>query len=131
MVVDSSAIVAIALLEENWRELSAMMIGTSVIVATPTLLEVHLVLRSRLGDDADRALNTIVSSLNIQIVPFGQDHLREACRAFDHFGKGRHRAALNFGDCVSYALAKVSGQPLLYVGDDFAETDLPRLNRGG
>jgi ribonuclease VapC len=124
MVVDSSAIVAIALLEPNWRELSAKAIGSQAIVAAPTLLETHMVLRSRLGDDADRALSTVVTSLNIQVVPFGPEHLREACLAFDQYGKSRHRAALNFGDCVSYALSKVSGQPLLYVGDDFAETNL-------
>jgi ribonuclease VapC len=124
MVVDSSAIVAIALLESNWRELSAKALGSPAIVSAPTLLETHMVLRSRLGDDADRALHVVVTSLNIQVVPFGEDHLEEACRAFDQYGKGRHIAALNFGDCVSYALCKVSGQPLLYVGDDFAESDL-------
>lgn len=126
MVVDSSAIVAIALLEPAWHELSAKAIGSPAIVAAPTLLETHMVLRSRLGDDADRALNTVVTSLHIQVVPFGVEHLRESCLAFDRYGKGHHRAALNFGDCVSYALSKVCGQPLLYVGDDFAETDLTR-----
>jgi ribonuclease VapC len=124
MVVDSSAIVAIALLEANWRELSSKAIGAPAIVMAPTLLETHMVLRSRLGDDADRALNTVLRSLNIQVVPFGQEHFRVACLAFDQYGKGRHRAALNFGDCISYALSKVSGQPLLSGGDDFAETDL-------
>ena len=126
MVVDSSAIVAIALLEPNWRELSAKVIGSVAIVSAPTLLETHMVLRGRLGDDAAGALNAVLTNLNVQVVSFGQEHLGEACLAYDRYGKGRHSAALNFGDCISYALSKVSGQPLLYVGDDFAQTDLGR-----
>ena len=126
MVVDSSAIVAIALLEPNWRELSAKVIGSVAIVSAPTLLETHMVLRGRLGDDAAGALNAVLTNLNVQVVSFGQEHLGEACLAYARYGKGRHSAALNFGDCISYALSKVSGQPLLYVGDDFAQTDLGR-----
>jgi ribonuclease VapC len=124
MVVDSSAIVAIALLEESWESLSGTVLKSPSIVATPTLLECHMVLRSRLGEDADRALDTVVSALSLSVIAFDAEHCREACLAFDTYGKGRHPAALNFGDCISYALSKVSGQPLLCVGDDFSRTDL-------
>jgi len=124
MVIDSSAIVAVALLESTWKDLSVKaLLGPSIVAAT-TLLEVHMVLRSRLGQDSDRALETVLTRLNIVVVPFESQHLREARIAFDRYGKGRHPAALNFGDCISYALCKVSGQPLLFVGDDFALTDI-------
>ena len=59
-------------------------------------------------------------------MPFGEAHWREALAAYRRFGRGRHRANLNFGDCLSYAVARLAGEPLLFVGDDFAATDLPR-----
>lgn len=124
MVIDSSVIVAIILLEDNWEQLVAAATGSPIIVAAPTLLETHMVLRSRLGDDADRALEAVMAGLHIEIVSFGLEHYREACRAFDRFGKGRHPASLNFGDCISYALSSISGQPLFYVGTDFPKTDV-------
>ena len=58
------------------------------------------------------------------VIPFGQDHFTTAIIAFEKYGKGRHKAALNFGDCLTYAVAKLSNQPLLFVGKDFSETDL-------
>jgi ribonuclease VapC len=124
MVIDSSVIVAIALLEESWRELSLKASAGQAIAAAPTLLEAHMMLTSRLGDDSVRALDAVILGLKIEVVAFGAEHFRAAAEAFDRFGKGRHPAALNFGDCISYALSKVSGQPLLFVGEDFSQTDV-------
>jgi len=124
MVVDSSAIVAIAMLEPGSDPLVQKALSVPCIVASPTLLEAHIVLRSRLGSQATIFLDQLIFKLRAEIVPFGEHHLREACLAFDRYGKGRHPAGLNFGACMSYALAKNSGQPLLYVGDDFPKTDL-------
>ena len=124
MVVDSSVIVAIALVEEPADWLVAKIRAGNAIVAAPTVLEAHMVLRALLGEDATRALGAILTEFQIGIVPFGTEHCRQACVAFDTFGKGRHAAGLNFGDCFSYALSKVSGQPLLFVGQDFSQTDV-------
>jgi len=75
--------------------------------------------------DLDRLLRVF----SIEIVPFDQEQLVEARHAFRRFGKGRHRARLNFGDCASYALAQWSGEPLLFKGTDFASTDVPQVAR--
>ena len=69
-------------------------------------------------------LEDLLRRLRVEIVPFDAEHYREALSAFRRYGKGRHPAALNFGDCLSYAVAKVAGMPPAYVGDDFAQTDL-------
>lgn len=124
MVVDASIIVAIALLEPEWHLAASKVQAGQPIIASPTLLESYTVLRPRLGEDAESALDTILRSLRIEVVPFGENHVREAFRAFDRFGKGHHPAALNLGDCISYALSKLSGQPLLFLGNDFGQTDI-------
>jgi len=131
MVIDSSAFVAIALREEGWDILLTHAGGSQVIVAAPTLLETHLVLRSRLGEEAPRVIEFLLAKINVEVVAFSLEHYRAASIAFDRFGKGRHRAALNFGDCISYALCRVSGQPLLFVGEDFPLTDCPLFNGRG
>lgn len=92
-------------------------------VGAPTLVEASLVLGSRLSN-AEDLLNAFLQLHTVYIVPFSEIHWREATAAFLRFGKGRHSAKLNFGDCLSYATAKVARKPLLYVGDDFAQTDI-------
>ena len=74
--------------------------------------------------DARPALSRLVQAAALTIVPFAEDHWRTAVEAYLRFGKGRHAAGLNFGDCLTYATAKLAGQPLLCVGDDFSKTDL-------
>lgn len=74
--------------------------------------------------DASALLERMLDELAVQEVPFGEIHWREAVDAYHRFGKGRHPAALNFGDCMTYAVAKLAGEPLLFQGTDFALTDL-------
>lgn len=83
-----------------------------------------MVIRPPLGEQAQEILELKLRELDINIVPFTPEHATEATRAFDRFGKGNHPAKPNFGDCVAYALAKVSGQARPFVGDDFAKTDV-------
>lgn len=89
-----------------------------------TALECHIVAR-RQGEGAIGKLETLISSLGLKIVPLNSTtHLTAARDAFDRYGKGRHRAALNFGDCLVYGFAKAEGLPLLFKGNDFAQTDI-------
>ena len=93
-------------------------------VGAPTLVETSIVLSSRAGRGGQTALEGILSDRAIVVVPFDDQHWREAVMAFSRFGKGRHPARLNFGDCLTYATARRAGRPLLCIGDDFAQTDL-------
>lgn len=126
MIVDSSALIAIAVEEPIARSLVARLRRSDAKgVATPTLVEAGIVLGSRIGPDAATAsLSVLLERFEIRPVVFGDRHRREALRAALHYGRGRHPAALNLGDCLTYAVAKLSGQPLLCTGDDFAKTDL-------
>ena len=125
MIVDSSAILAIVFQEAGYETLLDSMEGSPGAAAgTPTLAETGIVLQARLGDDAHGLLERMLDELGIQEVPFGEIHWREAMDAYRRFGKGRHPAALNFGDCMTYAVAKLAGEPLLFTGNDFGRTDL-------
>ncbi len=126
MILDSSAIVAILLNEDGAGELEAKVAAAPALgVGAPTFVESLMVLSSRFGRElAARNLEGFLSRSEVVIVSFTEDHARAAAEAFARFGKGRHRAALNFGDCMSYAVARLAGQPLLCTGKDFAKTDL-------
>ncbi|HTS01784.1 MAG TPA: type II toxin-antitoxin system VapC family toxin [Thermoanaerobaculia bacterium] len=93
-------------------------------IGAPSLLETVLVISGRAGRDRSEDVERFVRDLGIVVIPFEEVHARAAAEAFARFGKGRHRAALNFGDCMSYAIAKLAGQPLLCTGTDFSKTDL-------
>jgi ribonuclease VapC len=93
-------------------------------IGAPTLTETAIVLASKLGEDSRSLLAVLLESLDVTVVPFTAAHGREAREAFLRFGRGRHPAALNFGDCLTYAVAKLADQPLLFTGDDFSQTDL-------
>jgi ribonuclease VapC len=125
LVLDASAIVAV-LLAEPLREslLERVEAASTVAVGTPTLVEAALVLGSRLGEDPRPLLAGFLRRVDAEIVPFRQEHWEAAVEAFRRYGKGRHPAGLNFGDCLSYAVAKVAGMPLLFTGDDFSHTDV-------
>ncbi len=125
MVVDSSALISI-LLEERGHEPLLEKAGRAetVFVGAPTALETAMVLSARFRRDARPLLSGFLRRMNAEIVDFTEDHYDAALSAFLRFGKGRHAAALNFGDCMSYALASVSGLPLLYSGADFSKTDV-------
>jgi ribonuclease VapC len=126
MVLDSSAIVAIHLKEPGYERLFERIDRAPVVfVGTPTVLESAMVLSSRAGTDVRSVLAAFFRRRGIVILPFTEEHFHAATEAFLRFGKGRHPAALNFGDCMAYAVAAVAGMPLLYTGNDFAQTDIP------
>lgn len=83
-----------------------------------------MVLAARLGTEPQALLDRFLRDFEIVPVTFGEPHWREALEAFRRFGKGRHPAGLNFGDCLSYAVARLAGHPLLFVGNDFSRTDI-------
>ena len=125
MVIDPSAIAAILFREADW-EVMANAIERDPIrwIAMPSALELHMIVEGRLGDEGVRELELFLLKAGIQKVVMDEKQLEWARRAFHKFGKGRHPAALNFGDCFSYALAKATGEKLLYKGADFLRTDL-------
>lgn len=125
MIIDTSALIAIFLEEAGFELLLEKSKKAEVVfVGAPMALEAAFVLTSRVKQDPRPLLQTLLRNLNAEIVDFGEIHYHAAVSAFLRFGKGRHKAALNFGDCMSYALAQVSGLPLLYFGDDFSRTDI-------
>jgi ribonuclease VapC len=125
MVVDTSAILAVLLRQGEFAALnSALIAAAPSTVGTPTLAEAAIVLQARMGPAGLSALRSFLLEYDVRPADFGDDHWRSAAQAFGRFGKGRHPAALNFGDCMTYATARLAGEPLLCVGDDFAQTDL-------
>lgn len=125
MIVDSSAVVAILFDEPEAGSLLDRLEAAPVRgIAAPTLLECGLVVSARLQRDARPVLRRLAPELRIETVAFGLQHWPVAMEAWLRFGRSCHRAALNFGDCISYAAARVARRPLLCVGDDFARTDL-------
>ncbi len=125
MVIDTSAVVAVLLEEEGFERFDAALDADPVrLMSAATLVECTLVLEGRLGEEGRAALDAFVGELGIEIVPFDAAQAEAARKVFRRFGKGRHKAGLNFGDCFSYALAKVAGEPLLFKGEDFGRTDV-------
>lgn len=107
------------------RLVSAMKSDPIRSISTATVVESSLVLLGRYGEVAEPQLDLFLREIGAEVVPVGEEHARLARDAAARFGRGRHPAALNFGDCFSYALAVARNEPLLFVGDDFARTDVP------
>jgi ribonuclease VapC len=125
VIVDSSAILAILFRESNAEQLLSEILAAQFVgVGSPTAAETGLVLTRHLGQNATRPLLRFFQDTGIEIVPFTDDHWQCAVDAYTRFGKGRHPAALNFGDCMTYATASVADEPLLCTGADFPQTDL-------
>jgi ribonuclease VapC len=125
VIVDTSALVAITFAEPGYQDLIAKLTDApSAGIGAPTLAETGLVLAARLGHDSRDLVVRLLDEFSIEEIPFGDRHWREAVDAYMRFGKGRHKARLNFGDCLTYAVARLANEPLLFVGDDFPETDL-------
>ena len=125
MIIDSSALLAIALKEPEARRIvTAIASAESRKVSTINWLEAMMVLESRLGPQAADNLELILSALAVQPLPFDGKQMVEAQTAWRRFGKGRHPAALNLADCCAYAASIVAGEPLLFKGSDFAQTDV-------
>lgn len=111
--------------EDGWEDLRSAVADVEVVgIGAPSLLEAILVISGRAGRDRSEDVRQFVRDLGLVVIPFEEEHARVAAEAFARFGKGRHRAALNFGDCMSYAVAKLAAQPLLCTGGDFRKTDL-------
>ena len=125
MVIDTSALVAVLLQEPNAARMArAIESGSPRLLSAASLLEASIVIESRKGEAGGRELDLLVYRAAIEVVPVDQDQAEIARLAWRRFGKGRHPAGLNFGDCFAYALAKSRELPLLVDGDDFAQTDL-------
>src|SRR5689334_8623272 len=125
MVLDTSALVSIQIEEPGFATLFRKIEeAPRVVIGAPTLFEAAIVLSARTGTDARLSLSRALRRLHVEVVPFTEEHYEAAVSAFLRYGKGRHPAGLNFGDCMSYAFARVSGLPLLYTGDDFSKTDI-------
>lgn len=125
MVIDSSALIAILAGEPERRAfIEAIAASDTRLVAAPSMLETGMVVMSRFGSGRLQDLQDFCARGLVETIPFGPTHVALALDAFGRFGKGRHPAGLNFGDCVSYALAKATGEPLLFKGDDFSQTDI-------
>ena len=124
MIVDSSALVAIVLREPGWQTLTEKLSSGAAGAGAPTLAEAGIVLTAKMGPRGRSLLARVVQEARISVVPFTDEHWPIAIDAYARFGKGRHAAALNFGDCLTYAVASLAGQSLLYVGEDFGKTDL-------
>lgn len=128
MVIDTSALVAILLQEPEARSFAEAIQGDSRrLLGAANLFETAIVIEVRRGEHGVAALDLLVHTAGIEVVPLTKDHVAFARHAWRQFGKGRHPAALNFGDCLAYALARATGEPLLCQGADFARTDVPRV----
>ena len=125
MVIDTSALLAILQDEPERRRFNeSIEAADSRVMSVATFVEISIVLESRHGAEGLRDLDQFVDRAGIELAPVDVEQANVARAAFSRFGKGRHPAALNHGDCFSYALARVLGEPLLFKGDDFSKTDV-------
>ena len=125
MVVDTSALAAILFAEQDYEDLAERLEGAErLLLSAASLVELSMVVESRKGEEGARQIDLLLYRTQIEIVPVDAEQAEIAREAWRRFGKGRHPAGLNYGDCFAYALAKKTGLPLLYKGDDFSLTDL-------
>ena len=126
MTLDSSVLVAILLSEAGSLDLVDRILEADLVrIGAPTLVETSMVFAARRGTTSTREVDDLVKELGVAVVAFAEPDWYAAVAAFQRFGRGRHPAALNFGDCLAYATAAVAGDRLLFVGDDFRRTDIP------
>jgi ribonuclease VapC len=129
VVIDSSAILAVLLNEANATYIAQAIESSSQrLLSAANLLEASIVIESRKGDAGGRELDLLLYRTAIEIVAVDQDQAEIARIAWRRFGKGRHPAGLNYGDCFAYALARARQLPLLFQGDDFSRTDIDRVS---
>ena len=129
MVIDSSALIALLQNEPEAKNFRTRMAADEVrLVSAITLVETSMVALGKKGDGGLDDLADLLARTKIQSVALEASHVPDVVDAFRRFGKGRHPASLNFGDCFSYALARSTGEPLLFKGDDFARTDIKRAS---
>jgi ribonuclease VapC len=128
MVLDTSALLAL-LLDEPEAEAfrAAVEDDPTRLVSAATLLETALVIEARKGEPGGRELDLLIHKADVVVVPVDTEHVALARKTYRRYGKGRHEAGLNFGDVFAYALARASGESLLFKGDDFSKTDVGRV----
>ncbi len=125
MVIDTSALLAILLGEPEAEAFARAIAGDAKrLVGALSALEAAIVLRTRKGSAGVRELDLLLHAARVTVVSLDTDQVLLARAAHEKFGRGRHPAALNLGDCCTYALARASGEPLLFKGNDFSQTDL-------
>jgi ribonuclease VapC len=131
MVLDSSAVLGV-LFDEPERRAFTLSIERDPrrLMSAGSVLESALVAEARRGEPAGRELDLLLHRADVQVVPVDADQVELARSAWRRFGKGRHPAGLNFGDCFAYALAAASGEPLLFKGEDFRRTDIAAVGVG-
>jgi len=125
MVIETSALVAMLTDEPDAQRFEAAVEADPVrLMSTASYLEAAIVIEQRFGEPGGRELDLWLHRAGVDLVSVDPEQAEVARSAYRRFGKGRNRAGLNYGDCFAYALAKVSGEPLLYQGNDFANTDI-------
>lgn len=125
MILDTSALAAIFFGEPEAAHYTQLIHGADrCLISAANFVELSIVIECQIGPDAGRQCDAFFRRSGIAIEPVTADQAHMARQAFLDFGKGRHPAGLNFGDCFAYALAKVTGEPLLFKGDDFRKTDI-------
>lgn len=125
MVIDTSAMIALLLNEPAAERLvAAVEADHTRLVSAASVVEASLVMLGRYGEAGDPQIDRLLRGIGAEVVPVGEEQVVLARDAALRFGRGRHAASLNFGDCFSYALSVSRGEPLLFVGDDFAKTDV-------
>jgi ribonuclease VapC len=126
MVIDTSAVLAVLMDEAESEAIRVAIEGDPVrLMSTASFVEASIVVETRYGEAGARELDLLLHTAQVELVPVDREQAEVARDAFRAWGKGRHRAGLNFGDCFAYALARVSGERLLFKGDDFGSTDVP------
>lgn len=125
MIIDTSALMAILLAESEAATFEDLVTGAEgVAMSAATLVELNLVTARRLAPSVWPEVDDLLRRMEVDVIPFTAEHAALAREGFRRFGKGRHPAGLNLGDCFAYALARATNQPLLFKGDDFAQTDV-------
>jgi ribonuclease VapC len=131
MVIDTSALLALVFNEPEADDIEVALDEDPVrLMSVASCLESAIVVEARLGPAGGRELDLLVHKAAIELVAVTTEQVEVARAAWRRFGRGRHPAGLNFGDCFAYALARTSGEPLLFKGDDFANTDVERVGLG-
>lgn len=129
MVIDTSAIVAIFFNEPDAQYYRERIADDALrLISAATLLEASMVIEGRFGEAGGAELDLWLHKAKVDVVVVTAEHADQARRAWRRFGKGRHPAGLNYGDCVSYALAALTGEPLLFKGNDFSQTDVQAIS---
>ncbi|UZK69076.1 type II toxin-antitoxin system VapC family toxin [Sphingomonas sp. S1-29] len=128
IAIDTSAILAIVLREPEAETFGALIQAhRRVFIGAPTLFELRMVTLGKFPEPVRAAVDALALAAPIETIAFTAEHHLVALDAFDRYGKGRHPASLNMGDCLSYAIAKIADCPLLFKGNDFGLTDIARV----